>query len=123
MPGCGDRKGIRAFRHRRPGPPASPVRPPHASVAYIVEYRGSPKRLPCRSGVRSSGCRSFSGLLPALERIWIVRTLFLLAGSLVAAVPAAAQAQSATDLLGKAREAFEANRDKQRHWNWTTVQS
>jgi hypothetical protein len=41
---------------------------------------------------------------------------------LLIAWPVAAQRPSATGLLAKAREAFERNRDRQDHWNWTTME-
>ncbi len=37
--------------------------------------------------------------------------------------PVEAQRLSATELLAKAREAFEHNREHQDHWNWTTTES
>lgn len=52
-----------------------------------------------------------------------IRRCLLLAGFLLAAVPAIAQGPSATDLLAKAQAAVDRNREQEKHWNWTTTQT
>jgi hypothetical protein len=48
--------------------------------------------------------------------------LFRAACLLLIAHPIAAQRLSASDVLAKARDAFEHNREHQDHWNWTTTE-
>ena len=48
--------------------------------------------------------------------------LFRAACLLLIVRPVAAQRLSAADLLARAREAFEHNREHQDHWNWTTTE-
>jgi len=52
-----------------------------------------------------------------------IHRLPALAGLLLAVIPAPAQVPSATDLLAKAQIALAQNREREKHWNWTTVET